>query len=214
MSYTRRSYSDLRVGGSYYTSIGIAVSSRIPFLAGPVEGHNKPLRGVRFAVKDIFDIKGLHVTAGNRAYYSVSSPAEETCAAIQRLLDAGAELTGTLRLGSLIAREEPAESVDYHAPFNPRGDGYQSAWSSSSGSGAAIAAYDWLDFTIAQDSEITNAPIPLLCPSTIFSRALHNYLRTLIATGSSRRPVMANGCFGIRISQEAIPLEGVVPSFP
>lgn len=134
------------------------MSSRIPSLDGPAPGNNKPLRGLRFAVKDIFDIKGLRVTAGNRAYYSLSSPAPTTCSVIQRLLDAGAELTGTLRLGSLISREEPAESVDYHAPFNPRGDGYQSAWSSSSGSGAAIAAYDWLDFTIAQDSEIPDAP--------------------------------------------------------
>lgn len=152
------------------------MSSRIPSLAGPVERNHKPLRGVRFAVKDIFDIEGLHVTAGNRAYYSVSSPAAKTCSAIQRLLDAGAELTGTLRLGSLIAREEPAESVDYHAPFNPRGDGYQSAWSSSSGSGVAIAAYDWLDFTIAQDSETPNAPIPLLYPSTVFPRVLPKYV--------------------------------------
>lgn len=32
-------------------------------------------------------------------------------------------------------------------------DGYQSAWSSNSGSGAAIAAYDWLDFTIGTDSK-------------------------------------------------------------
>lgn len=148
------------------------MSSRIPSLSGagpagpgPVQGNPNnnnnntplplPLRGVRFAVKDMFAIQGLRVTAGNRAYYSLqSSPAPTTCPALRRLLGAGAELTGTLRLGSLVAREEPSEAADYHAPFNPRGDGYQSAWSSSGGSGAAIAAYDWLDFTIAQDSEI------------------------------------------------------------
>lgn len=113
----------------------------------------KPLLGARFAIKDIFDIEGLQVTAGNRAFYENSRPAPATGPAIQRLLNVGAELTGTLRLGSLIAREEPTESADWHAPFNPRGDGYQSAWSSSGGSGAAIAAYDWLDFTIAQDSK-------------------------------------------------------------
>lgn len=131
----------------------MAVPTRIPSLVAS-SVKNKPLFGARFAVKDIFDIQGLQVTAGNRAFYSISRPATVTCPAIQRLLDAGAELTGTLRLGSLISREEPTESVDFHAPFNPRGDGYQSAWSSSGGSGAAIATYDWLDFTIAQDSKI------------------------------------------------------------
>lgn len=147
----------MRVGGSYYSSVGVAVSSRISYLPD-TRGSNKPLLGARFAVKDIFDIHGFRVTAGNRAFYSLSQPAPATCSAIQRLLNAGAEFTGTLRLGSLIAREEPIEAVDFSAPFNPRGDGYQSAWSSSSGSGVAIASYDWLDFTIAQDSEKLNPP--------------------------------------------------------
>lgn len=35
-----------------------------------------------------------------------------------------------------------------------------------------------------------------------------------LATGSARRPAMANGCFGIRLTQEAISMENVVPSFP
>lgn len=107
---------------------------------------------MRFAVKDVFDIEGLRVTAGNRAFYSLSKPAGATAQLLQRLIDSGAHLVGTLNLGSLIAREEPTESVDFHAPFNPRADGYQSAWSSSGGSGAAIAAYDWLDFTLGTDS--------------------------------------------------------------
>lgn len=124
------------------------MSSRIP----GVHAEDKPLGGVRFAVKDIFDVEGLRVTAGDRAFYSLSKPATVTSPAIKRLIDAGAELLGTLKLGSLIAREEPTESVDYHAPFNPRADGYQSAWSSSGGSGAAIASYDWLDFTLGTDS--------------------------------------------------------------
>lgn len=100
------------------------------------------------------------MTAGDRAFYSLSKPSQATCPAIQRLLDSGAELLGTLKLGSLIAKEEPTESVDFHAPFNPRADGYQSAWSSSGGSGAAIASYDWLDFTLGTDSKF------LLCPIT------------------------------------------------
>ena len=56
---------------------------------------------------------------------------------------------------------------------------------SSSGSAAGIAAYDWLDVTIGSDT-----------------------------TGSSRRPAFVNGCFQIRISQEKLPLDGLLPCFP
>lgn len=101
----------------------------------------------------MFEIEGLRVSAGNRAFYSLSKPSTVTALVLQKLIDAGAHLLGTTKLGSLIAREEPMEAIDFHAPFNPRADGYQSAWSSSSGSGAAICAYDWLDFTIGTDSE-------------------------------------------------------------
>ena len=52
------------------------------------------------------------------------------------------------------SREDPTEAVDFQAPYNPRGDGYQSPVGSSSGSAAAIAAYDWLDFTIGSDSKV------------------------------------------------------------
>ncbi|KAJ5890023.1 hypothetical protein N7504_010833 [Penicillium tannophilum] len=174
-------FSNLHATGDFYTSLGIAVPSRIP----GIHAKDQPLGGVRFAVKDIFEIEGLRVTAGDRAFYSLSKPSQATCPAIQRLLDSGAELLGTLKLGSLIAKEEPTESVDFHAPFNPRADGYQSAWSSSGGSGAAIASYDWLDFTLGTDT-----------------------------TGSGRRPAMANGAFQLRLTHGVIPLTNVVPSFP
>ncbi|MFW2516840.1 amidase family protein, partial [Aliarcobacter butzleri] len=45
-----------------------------------------------------------------------------------------------------------ADWVDYHAPFNPRGDGYRDASSSSSGAGASIASYEWLDLAIGSDT--------------------------------------------------------------
>jgi Asp-tRNA(Asn)/Glu-tRNA(Gln) amidotransferase A subunit family amidase len=112
-----------------------------------------PLAGARFAVMDLFDIEGLRLTVGCRAWYDLSRPAQATASALQILLDGGANLLGTLKLGSLITREEPPESADYFAAFNPRGDGYQSAWSSSGGSGASLASYDWLDFTLGTDSQ-------------------------------------------------------------
>ncbi len=82
----------------------------------------------------------------------VSAPCVKTAKSIQKLIDAGAEIVGKSKLSSFAAREEPTECVDYQAPFNPRGDGYQSPAGSSSGSAAAVASYDWLDFAIWTDS--------------------------------------------------------------
>ncbi|KAF4986583.1 hypothetical protein FDECE_15866 [Fusarium decemcellulare] len=45
-----------------------------------------------------------------------------------------------------------ADCVDYHAPFNPRGDGYQDTSSSSAGAGASVASYEWLDLAIGSDT--------------------------------------------------------------
>ena len=68
------------------------------------------------------------------------------------MVDAGAILVGTTKLASFAATEEPTQYIDYQAPWNPRADGYQSPAGSSSGSGAAIGAYDWLDIAIGSDS--------------------------------------------------------------
>jgi Asp-tRNA(Asn)/Glu-tRNA(Gln) amidotransferase A subunit family amidase len=53
-------------------------------------------------------------------------------------------------------REEPLECVDFLAPFNPRGDGYQTASGSSNGSASAMATYPWLDFSIGSDSMLSS----------------------------------------------------------
>ena len=50
--------------------------------------------------------------------------------------------------------EHPTQSVDYQAPFNPRGDGYLIAGGSSGGNAAAIAAYEWLDIALCSDSKL------------------------------------------------------------
>lgn len=75
--------------------------------------------------------------------------------------------------------------VDLHAPYNPRGDGYQDGSSSSTGSGTAIAAYPWLDFAVGSDTG-----------------------------GSMRGPAGVNGIFGNRPSHGAAALDGVMPLSP
>ena len=173
-----RMFEPLRIAGAYLQSLSVAVPSRL------TATESKPLSGKRIGGKDLFAIRGLRMTLSNRGFHDVADPAEETAPAIQKLLDDGAIMVGSTKCSSMISREDPVEAVDFPAPWNPRGDRYQSPVGSSSGSAAAIASYDWLDFTIGSDT-----------------------------TGSSRRPAFVNGCFQLRFSHDAFSLEGVRPCY-
>jgi Asp-tRNA(Asn)/Glu-tRNA(Gln) amidotransferase A subunit family amidase len=78
-----------------------------------------------------------------------------------------------------------ADWVDYHSPFNPRGDGYQDPSSSSSGPGAGAASYAWLDLTLGSDTG-----------------------------GSIRGPSQVQGLFGNRPSHDLVSLENTMPLAP
>jgi Asp-tRNA(Asn)/Glu-tRNA(Gln) amidotransferase A subunit family amidase len=88
----------------------------------------------------------------NTAYLELYPASRSTAPAITVVIDGGASILGKTKLSSLLSREEPAESVDFQSVFNPRGDGYQSPGGSSSGSAAAVAAYEWIDIGIGTDS--------------------------------------------------------------
>jgi Asp-tRNA(Asn)/Glu-tRNA(Gln) amidotransferase A subunit family amidase len=129
--------------------VAIAVPSRLKSRVS----QDQPLAGLRIAVKDIFEIKGVRISVCNKGYYELYPPPQKTAASIDLLCCAGAKIIGTTKLASFAATEEPVECIDYQAPWNPRGDGYQSPAGSSSGSAAAIASYDWLDISIGSDSK-------------------------------------------------------------
>lgn len=78
-----------------------------------------------------------------------------------------------------------ADWVDYHEPFNPRGDGYQDTSSSSSGPGAAAGAHPWLDLTIGSGTG-----------------------------GSIRGPSERQGLFGNWPRHGVVSLDGVMPLAP
>ncbi|RDX49271.1 amidase signature enzyme [Lentinus brumalis] len=160
----------------------VGVPSRLYF----IPTIQRPLAGKRLAVKDIYDVKSLHTGCGNRAFWQLYPPKETTAPAIQRLLDGGMVLVGKTKT-SQFANGETATGdwVDLHAPYNPRGDGYQDGSSSSTGSGTAMAAYPWLDFAVGSDTG-----------------------------GSMRGPAGANGVFGNRPSHGAVSLDSVMPLSP
>lgn len=163
-------------------SLAVAVPSRLYY----TKTADKPLAGVRLGIKDIFDIKGIRTSNGNRAWYRLYPPADETAVVVQRLIDAGAVICGKMKTSQFANGEVPtADWVDYHSPFNPRGDGYQDPSSSSSGPGAGAGAYDWLDLTLGSD------------------------------TGDSiRAPSNVQGVYGNRPSHDLVELTGAMPLAP
>ncbi|KAL8948486.1 MAG: hypothetical protein Q9222_005329 [Ikaeria aurantiellina] len=174
-------YYNLNVGGEIAQTLGVAVPSRLQNSAN----DKIPFAGFRVAVKDNFAIQGIKTSLCNRAYHDLYPPATETAGCIKLLCQRGAVIVGTTKLASFAATEEPLDCIDYQAPWNPRADGHQSPAGSSSGSGAAIAAYPWLDIAIGSDT-----------------------------SGSGRRPGHWNGCFAMRPSHGVLPVDGFTPSFP
>lgn len=160
----------------------IAVPSRLYYTAT----KEQPLAGLRFGVKDIFHVKGLATGGGNRAYFYHYGTQNNTAPAVQRLIDLGAVLVGKMGTVQFANGDRPtADWVDLHAPFNPRGDGYQDPSGSSTGPGVGIGAYEWLDLSMGSDTG-----------------------------GSMRGPAGAQGIFGNRPSTSAISLDHVIPLSP
>ncbi len=112
----------------------------------------RPLDGARISVKDNIDIAGHKTTLCNRSWQALYTAKTKHAACVQVLVDAGAIIVGKAKLQAMIMREEPLECVEFTAPFNPRGDGYQVPSGSSHGSAAAIGSYGWLDFSLGSDS--------------------------------------------------------------
>lgn len=71
----------------------IIVPSRLSAMS-PSAG---PLAGLRFAVKDIFHVKGVKTSGGSRAYYETWGPQNFTTETVQHSIDGGAALVGKTR---------------------------------------------------------------------------------------------------------------------
>jgi AtzE family amidohydrolase len=96
-----------------------------------------PLLGVPFAVKNLFDVRGLPTLAGSKIERD-SPPASHDAVLIERMEAAGAILVGTLNMDEY-AYGFTTENSHYGATHNPH-DLARIAGGSSGGSGAALAA--------------------------------------------------------------------------
>ncbi|KAJ8113597.1 hypothetical protein ONZ43_g5119 [Nemania bipapillata] len=113
---------------------------------------DRPLQGKRVAIKDVFDLAGVPTGVSSRDYQAFSGNAKRSANMIAQLIEAGAVIVGKTKTTQFASGEHPRDWVDYQCPFNPRGDGYLDPELSSTGSAAAVAAYDWLDYSIGSDT--------------------------------------------------------------
>src|SRR6516164_524683 len=95
-----------------------------------------PLAGVPFAVKNLFDVKGLATRAGSRINRDLA-PAKRDATLIERMEAAGAVLVGALNMGEY-AYDFTGENVHDGPSRNPH-DTTRMTGGSSGGSGAAVA---------------------------------------------------------------------------
>jgi aspartyl-tRNA(Asn)/glutamyl-tRNA(Gln) amidotransferase subunit A len=96
-----------------------------------------PLAGVPFAVKNLFDIKGLSTRAGSKINRD-DPPAPRDATLVERMEAAGAVLVGGLNMGEY-AYDFTGENAHDGNCLNPH-DPTRMAGGSSSGSGSAVAA--------------------------------------------------------------------------
>lgn len=107
-----------------------------------------PLAGVPYAVKNLFDIKGVTTLAGAELFSS-QPPANSDAFAIKQLTTAGAMLSGALNMDAY-AYGFTTENSYYGATRNPH-DLARIAGGSSGGSAAAVAA-GMVNFTLGTDT--------------------------------------------------------------
>ncbi|KAE8453575.1 hypothetical protein EG329_010436 [Mollisiaceae sp. DMI_Dod_QoI] len=157
----------------------IPVPSRCYF---PAPSEQNPLSGKRIAVKDIYDLRGIPTGAGCRGYAAHHGNAKDTAECIKILLNLGAVIVGKAKTVQFASGMASADWCADVCPTNPRGDGQLDTDCSSSGSAAALAGYEWLDFAIGSDS-----------------------------LGSMTGPAAACGLFGLRPSFGALSNIGAVP---
>jgi amidase len=119
-------------------------------LKAPINGTaNGPLAGYSVVIKDMFDIAGERTGGGNPDWLAAQKPATKNAAVVQKLLDAGATITGKTVCDEFFY-SIAGVNAHYGTPVNPRAPG-RLPGGSSSGS-ASAAASGACDLAIGSDT--------------------------------------------------------------
>lgn len=126
-----------RLGAFTDVTAGRALREAEAVDSAVASGETLPLAGVPYAVKNLFDIKGVVTRAGAKINRD-NPPAATDATLIRKMRDAGAVLLGGLNMGEY-AYDFTGENVHDGASLNPHDPGRMSG-GSSGGSGTAVAA--------------------------------------------------------------------------
>lgn len=108
-----------------------------------------PLAGLRFGVKDIYDIVGHNTGFGSPDWLGSHGPATYTAPVVQQLLAAGADMAGKTQTDELTYSLN-GENAHYGTPLNVSAPG-RIPGGSSSGSAVAVAG-GLVDFALGSDT--------------------------------------------------------------
>src|SRR5215210_7461604 len=108
-----------------------------------------PLRGLRFAAKDLIDVAGHRTGCGNPTWLAAHPPATVSAICLEQLLAAGAQCEGKT-ITDEFAFSLLGENHHYGTPLNPAAPD-RVPGGSSSGSASAVAC-GLLDFALGTDT--------------------------------------------------------------
>src|SRR3954449_13503596 len=111
--------------------------------------NDGPLRGLRFAVKDLIDVAGHRTGCGNPTWLATHPPASVSAVCVEQLLAAGAQCEGKTITDEL-AFSLLGENHFYGIPLNPKAPD-RVPGGSSSGSASAVAC-GLVDFALGTDT--------------------------------------------------------------
>lgn len=133
-------------------ALTIAIPSRLHF----PPTTERPFNGLRICLKDNINLKGVKTTGASRSFGQAYPPVEASAPVVQWLIELGAVIVGKTVLSQFASTGAPTgDYPEFLCGFNARGDRYRTPGGSSSGSGAAIGSYPWLDLALGTDSEST-----------------------------------------------------------
>jgi amidase len=108
-----------------------------------------PLRGLRFAVKDLIDVAGHRTGCGNPIWLATHPPASVSAVCVDQLLAAGAQCEGKT-ITDEFAFSLLGENHHYGTPLNPAAPDHVPG-GSSNGSASAVAC-GLVDFALGTDT--------------------------------------------------------------